>query len=161
MTVQIKPSRAVGTVAAPPSKSAAHRALICAALAEGISKVTPYCTSKDIRATVSCLKNLGMNIAENENGYTVSKGKTQKGQILNFGESGSTARFLLPIAAALGADITGVGEGRLPERPIGVYTEALPEKGVTVETEGGLPLKVSGLEAAPCRAILIGETKGI
>ena len=51
---------------------------------------------------------------------------------------------MIPVAAAGGVEATFLGRGRLPERPIGVYTEALPGKGVTVDTEGGLPLKISG-----------------
>ena len=68
MDIKIVPSVLSGEVNIPPSKSAAHRALICAALSEEISRVTPYCTSKDIKATVSCLKALGMSIEEDENG---------------------------------------------------------------------------------------------
>lgn len=143
MDIKIVPSVLSGEVNIPPSKSAAHRALICAALSEEISRVTPYCTSKDIKATVSCLKALGMSIEEDENGYTLSKGGTQKGGILNFCESGSTARFLLPIAAALGADITGVGEGRLPERPMNTLTTLFREHGVKVSSDN-LPITLKG-----------------
>lgn len=143
MDIKIVPSVLSGEVNIPPSKSAAHRALICAALSEEISRVTPYCTSKDIKATVSCLKALGMSIEEDENGYTLSKGGTQKGGTLNFCESGSTARFLLPIAAALGADITGVGEGRLPERPMNTLTTLFREHGVKVSSDN-LPITLKG-----------------
>lgn len=143
MDIKIVPSVLSGEVNIPPSKSAAHRALICAALSEEKSRVTPYCTSKDIKATVSCLKALGMSIEEDENGYTLSKGGTQKGGILNFCESGSTARFLLPIAAALGADITGVGEGRLPERPMNTLTTLFREHGVKVSSDN-LPITLKG-----------------
>ena len=143
MDIKIIPSVLSGEVNIPPSKSAAHRALICAALSEGTSRVTPYCTSKDIKATVSCLKSLGMNIEEDENGYTLSKGDIKKGETLNFGESGSTARFLLPIAAALGADITGVGEGRLPERPMNTLTALFREHGVEVSGDN-LPITLNG-----------------
>ena len=143
MDIKIIPSVLSGEVNIPPSKSAAHRALICAALSEGTSRVTPYCTSKDIKATVYCLKALGMNIEEDENGYTLSKGDIKKGKTLNFGESGSTARFLLPIAAALGADITGVGEGRLPERPMNTLTTLFREHGVEVSSDN-LPITLNG-----------------
>lgn len=143
MDVKIIPAALSGEVKIPPSKSAAHRALICAALGEGESRVTPYCTSKDIKATVSCLKSLGMNIEEDEKGYTVSKGDVIKGGTLNFFESGSTARFLLPIAAALGADITGVGEGRLPERPMDTLTKLFREHGVEASADN-LPITLNG-----------------
>ncbi len=143
MDIKIFPSALCGEVNIPPSKSAAHRALICAALSEGQSRITPYCTSKDIKATVSCLRALGMNIAEDEKGYTLSKGQAKKGEILNFNESGSTARFLLPIAAALGADITGVGEGRLPERPMDTLTTLFREHGVEASSDN-LPITLKG-----------------
>lgn len=143
MDIKIFPSALSGEVKVPPSKSAAHRALICAALSTGTSRVTPYCTSKDIKATVSCLKALGMNIDEDENGYILSSGNITKGATLNFNESGSTARFLLPIAAALGADITGVGEGRLPNRPMDTLTKLFREHGVAVSSDN-LPLTLKG-----------------
>lgn len=143
MDIKIIPSLLSGEVTVPPSKSAAHRALICAALSEGISKIKPYCTSKDIKATVSCLKALGMNITEDENGYTVSKGEKRKGSTLNFFESGSTARFLLPVAAALGADITGIGEGRLPERPMDTLTSLFRSHGVEASADN-LPITLKG-----------------
>ena len=123
MDVKIIPAPLVGEVKIPPSKSAAHRALICAALSKGVSRVTPFCTSQDIKATVSCLKALGMRVDEDKEGYTVGKGTVKSGGVLDFNESGSTARFILPIAAALGADITATGRGRLPERPMGVLTD--------------------------------------
>ncbi len=143
MDIKIFPSALCGEVNIPPSKSAAHRALICAALSGGTSRITPYCTSKDIKATVSCLRALGMNIAEDENGYTLLSGNITKGETLNFNESGSTARFLLPIAAALGADITGIGEGRLPNRPMDTLTKLFREHGVEVSSDN-LPLTLKG-----------------
>ncbi len=143
MDIKVIPSALSGEVSIPPSKSAAHRALICAALSDGSSRITPYCTSKDIKATVSCLRALGMNIAEDEKGYILSSGNITKGKTLNFNESGSTARFLLPIAAALGADITGVGEGRLPNRPMDTLTKLFREHGVEASSDN-LPLTLKG-----------------
>ena len=143
MDIKIIPSPLVGEVNIPPSKSAAHRALICASLAEGTSRVEPYCTSKDIKATAACLRCLGMKIEEDEKGYTVGRGETQKSQTLNFNESGSTARFLLPVAAALGADITAVGEGRLPERPMKVLCDLFRQHGVEAASDN-LPITLSG-----------------
>lgn len=143
MDIKVIPSALSGEVSIPPSKSAAHRALICAALSDGSSRITPYCTSKDIKTTVSCLRALGMNIAEDEKGYILSSGNITKGKTLNFNESGSTARFLLPIAAALGADITGVGEGRLPNRPMDTLTKLFREHGVEASSDN-LPLTLKG-----------------
>ncbi len=143
MTVKIIPSPLCGRVNVPPSKSAAHRALICAALSEGTSRVEPYCTSKDIKATVSCLKALGMNIDEDKNGYTVGRGETLKGSMLDFCESGSTARFLMPVAAALGANCTMTGQGRLPLRPMADLTELLRHHAVKVSGDN-LPITTCG-----------------
>ncbi len=125
-TVKIKSSRPNGEIVAPPSKSAAHRALICSFLAEG-GTVKPIIDSKDMQATVGVLKALKKNETT-----------------LNCMESGSTLRFMIPVAAALGKDVTFVGEGRLPQRPVGEYLKLLPEHNVTVKSEGGLPLSISG-----------------
>lgn len=143
MDKKIIPSALSGEVIIPPSKSAAHRALICAALSEGTSRVSPFCTSHDLRATADCLKALGMNINEDKDGYTVSRGETLKGGTLDFNESGSTARFLLPVAAALGANVTAVGKGRLPERPMDTLTKLFREHGVEVSSDS-LPMTLKG-----------------
>lgn len=124
--VKINGSALNGRVVIPPSKSAAHRALICSFLAEG-GTVKPIIDSKDMQATVGIIKAL-------ENGESV----------LNCIESGSTLRFMIPVAAALGKNVTFVGEGRLPQRPIGEYLELLPMHNVAVESDGGLPMTISG-----------------
>lgn len=143
MDKKIIPSVLCGEVNIPPSKSAAHRALICAALSEGTSRVTPFCTSKDIQATVACLKALGMRVETDKEGYTVHRAETLKNGILDFNESGSTARFLLPVAAALGADVTAQGKGRLPQRPMDVLTSLMREHGVEVSSDK-LPMALKG-----------------
>lgn len=125
-TVKIKSSRPNGEIVAPPSKSAAHRALICSFLADE-GTVKPIIDSKDMQATVGVLKALKKNETT-----------------LNCMESGSTLRFMIPVAAALGKAVTFVGEGRLPQRPVGEYLKLLPEHNVTVKSEGGLPLSISG-----------------
>ena len=124
--VKIKSSALNGSVVIPPSKSAAHRALICSYLA-GEGTVKPIIDSKDMQATVNVIVGL-------------KKGA----HTLNCIESGSTLRFMIPVAAALGQNVTFVGEGRLPERPIGEYLELLPLHNVSVQSEGGLPLTISG-----------------
>lgn len=124
--VKINGSALNGRVVIPPSKSAAHRALICSFLAGG-GTVKPIIDSKDMQATVGIIKAL-------QNGESV----------LNCIESGSTLRFMIPVAAALGKKVTFVGEGRLPQRPIGEYLELLPMHNVAVESGGGLPLTISG-----------------
>lgn len=143
MEVKIIPSALCGEVQIPPSKSAAHRALICAALAKGENRVTPFCTSDDIKATARCLRELGMTVKEDKNGYTVGRSQTAKTAALDFGESGSTARFLLPVAAALGVNAELTGSGRLPERPLSVLTNLLEMHGVSVSSDR-LPLNLNG-----------------
>ncbi len=124
--VKIQNSILNGELVIPPSKSAAHRALICSYLADG-GNVTPIIDSKDMQATGQALSAL-------KNGDAV----------LDCIESGSTLRFLIPVAAALGREVTFVGEGRLPERPIGDYLRLLPQHNVNCESDGGLPFKISG-----------------
>lgn len=124
--VQIKPSELNGKIIIPPSKSAAHRALICSFLAGG-GNVSPIIESNDMKATVGVLKSL-------KNGE----------KMLDCIESGSTMRFMIPVAAALERDVTFIGQGSLLSRTIGEYLELLPKHGVSVESNGFLPLKISG-----------------
>ncbi|MBQ9516986.1 MAG: 3-phosphoshikimate 1-carboxyvinyltransferase [Eubacterium sp.] len=124
-TVRLENSIPGGSLTPPASKSAAHRAMICAFLAGGGS-VNPITDSKDMQATAQAIEAL-------KNG----------GEICDCIESGSTLRFLIPVAAALGKTVTFVGSGKLPQRPIGDYLRLLPEHGVTCESEGGLPLTIS------------------
>ncbi len=143
MRMNIKPHRLSGTVKMPPSKSAAHRNLICAALSKDESLITPYCTSVDIKATVGALNMLGTVINETAEGYSLKMGETPESAKIDFYESGSTARFLMPIAAALGVNATMVGRGRLPKRPMKVLCDLLRERGVTVSCDN-LPITISG-----------------
>jgi len=101
MDVKIYPSKLSGSVKAIPSKSVAHRALICEFLAGEIDTIDCKVTSKDIEATKACLAAL-----------------KQESSILPCGESGSTYRFLIPIVAALGKKVEWKLKGRLPERPL-------------------------------------------
>lgn len=144
--VQIEPGILQGTVSVPPSKSAAHRAIICAALARGISVIRPIALSNDIRATIDCMRKLGAVITQEGDTLTVDGTHifTPKDVRLDCGESGSTLRFLVPVTAVGGVSAVFVGHGKLPERPIGVFTECLPAHGVVCETAGGLPLQISG-----------------
>ena len=130
----------------PPSKSVAHRAIICAALCDGKSKISPVDMSNDIRATIECMKALGADIELEGNSLTVDGRNIFKNKnlTLDCGESGSTLRFLVPICSTGGASVEFIGHGKLPERPIGIYLDCLPDKGVYCETNGGLPLKISG-----------------
>ena len=124
MKMTVLPSRVSGTVDAVPSKSHAHRLLIAAALANAPAKVICPTLSRDIERTAECLAALGATVTRTEDGFEVTPiSKVKKGAVLNAGESGSTLRFLLPVACALGADATFTGEGRLPFRPLGTLTD--------------------------------------
>ncbi|MBQ4261520.1 MAG: 3-phosphoshikimate 1-carboxyvinyltransferase, partial [Ruminococcus sp.] len=146
MNVTFQPFTPQGTVAAPPSKSDVHRAILCAALSKGVCTITPVALSEDIKATISCVESLGA-VTRMENGTLTVDGSgmfQKKTAALHCGESGSTLRFLIPVAAAGGVNAVFTGAGRLPERPIGIYTDALPKAGVQCDTAGGLPLTISG-----------------
>lgn len=123
--VVLKNAALCGTLKAIPSKSDAHRAEICAFLS-GTESICPD-ISEDIKATKNALKALSENKA-----------------VIDCGESGSTLRFLIPVAAALDKATTFTGKGRLPERPLGEYLKILPAHGVKCECDGKLPLKISG-----------------
>lgn len=135
-----------GTVTAPPSKSDVHRAIICAALSKGKSTISPVALSNDIKATIGCVESLGAETDLSNNVLTVDGTHIfeNKKAVLNCGESGSTLRFFIPVAAAGGVNAKFTGSGRLPERPIGIFTDAFPKAGVQCKTEGGLPLEISG-----------------
>ena len=133
-----------GSLAAPPSKSAAHRLLICAALGDRESFVGPLILSKDMEATLRCLRALGAEITPEGEGVRVVPVDTPAARpLLDCGESGSTLRFLLPVAAALGAEATFTGGGRLPDRPVKDLLEVLADHGVSASSHR-LPLTLSG-----------------
>lgn len=152
----ITPSRFSGQVTIPPSKSAAHRAILCAALAHGVSKIKNIALSDDIQATIGAVKAMGSKVLFSDGVLTVDTTEnlifplgeatvpqSQTAEI-NCRESGSTLRFLIPVLGAIGLPASFQGSGRLPERPIGSYLECLPEHGLSMETRGGLPLSLQG-----------------
>ena len=133
----IRPGQRTGMVQIPASKSVAHRLLICAALAETETTLLIDGFSKDILATAECLRALGAGIEREESGIRVTPvKKTLNDGLLPCGESGSTLRFLLPVAGALGASGCFRMEGRLPERPMQVYEALLCAHGMTIRREG-------------------------
>ncbi len=135
MKVIIEKSRASGTIDAPPSKSMAHRLLICGALS-GNSVITNLSASKDIIATVECLKNMGANIELDSNTAKIGGIVSEKinGEAELFcNESGSTLRFLIPLCMMSGKRITLTGSTRLFERPLSVYEKICKEQGIEFE----------------------------
>ncbi len=143
--MRIVPKLLGGVVDAMSSKSDVHRILICAAFSDEPTLVRFSTLSKDIAATIGCLNALGARIEQRENGWQVMPCADQNTlkPLLNCGESGSTLRFLLPVAAALGANACFFGEGRLPERPLGPLLGELEGHGCTL-TGYKLPLCIEG-----------------
>lgn len=133
------------TVRAISSKSEAHRLLICAALGDRDCEIVCSDTNADIDATVGCLNALGACIERIENGFTVRPiREIRKGAELFCNESGSTLRFMLPLAASLGADCSFLMRGRLSERPLSPLYEILQNNGVFLSPQGSNPLTIKG-----------------
>ncbi|MDD6991495.1 MAG: 3-phosphoshikimate 1-carboxyvinyltransferase [Oscillospiraceae bacterium] len=145
MDVKIYPSKLIGTVSAPSSKSYSHRMIIAAALADGVSEISNVTDSNDITVTSQAMEALGANVLADSGTYTVRgiKIPAEKAEI-DCGESGSTLRFIIPVAAALGTTATLNGHAKLPQRPITPYTREFPSKGVTFEPQSGLPITLTG-----------------
>ena len=130
MDITISPGSLRGTVTAIPSKSQAHRVLICAAFADKTTKIQCKQTNDDIEATADCLRSLGAQINRTADGYEVLPIINIPSQAtLNCAESGSTLRFMLPITGALGVDATFEMSGRLPQRPLSPLWEEMKRMG--------------------------------
>ena len=130
MDLVITPSVLRGNIEAIPSKSQAHRLLICAAFSDTSTRI--YCeeTNQDIEATISCLNALGADIRRTSYGYHVDPVRVApETAVIDCDQSGSTLRFLLPIVCALGIHATIHMSGRLPERPLSPMWEELVRMG--------------------------------
>ena len=139
MIKEIVPGPRSGAVRIPASKSQAHRLLVCAALGEEETEIFCDGISKDIAATMACLGALGAEIKETEQGGILVKpvsAPPAEEVILPCGESGSTLRFLLPAAGALGARARFKMEGRLPEWPLAPLDRELTAHGMSLEKRG-------------------------
>ncbi len=133
MTVQIKKGKACGKVSAPPSKSMGHRLLICAALAEGESRIRGISESADMKATLGCLAALGVGYTLDGDTVTVRGIRMQDAKPqapLYCNESGSTLRFFIPLAMLSGNNTLFTGAEALFRRPMTVYEEMAREKGL-------------------------------
>lgn len=152
MDVIAKPSNLFGSVTVPPSKSAAHRAIIAAALAHGQSTIKNVDLSSDIRATIGACENLGCKISvidgDPYHTLVVDGGLSNSGSaVIDCAESGSTLRFFIPIVCTLaGRKIFG-GSGRLPLRPIDAYFDIFDKQKIAYTHPNGtnLPLTVDGV----------------
>jgi len=141
------PARLNGTVKAIPSKSQAHRAFICAALANKPTRIECESESADITATMACLSALGVSILRERGGYIVyplKRDGSEDAVSLYCGESGSTFRFLLPIIGALGRKVSFILKGRLPQRPLSPLYEELVNHGCELSPKGSVPFQITG-----------------
>lgn len=149
-TAIIKKSTLNGVVQAPSSKSFAHRIMICCALSRSKCTIKNVSKSDDMDATIGCLTALGVNITKQ--GSTIYmdstnfvKNNSKEHFTLDCKESGTTLRIMIPICCALGLNVTFIGSGRLPQRPLDEYLTLLPKHGIKIEKgEASLPLTVSG-----------------
>ena len=144
----------MGTIAAPASKSEAHRRMICAGLTKGATTLTGFMDSDDMAATGRCLKALGAQVEQGEDTLTITgqAKKIAKLPVLDCGESGSTLRFFVPIALAMTKGGVFRMHGRLGQRPMDVYQDLFVPRGVRwrmgVGCDGAAELTVRGeLEA--------------
>ena len=133
MEKTVLPGSLQGTIAVIPSKSASHRAVMLAAMAQGDTQLTPLQRSRDIEATLDCAQALDLRLE-------------QPGPLplrtLDCGESGSTLRFFIPLALDGRGPVTFVGHGRLMQRPLDVYEEMFRPLGVRWErTEDSLTVE--------------------
>ncbi len=146
MKVMVNPGRAQGNVLAPPSKSMAHRLLMGAGLADGISVIQNIDLSEDIKATLGILEALGAEYIIEEYKVTMKgtgRRSLQTEQVLDSKESGSTLRFFIPLVLTGGEVAEFTGAKRLFERPLSVYEDICRTQGIVFEkSETGL--KVEG-----------------
>ena len=152
-SLKINPIKLKGSVKIPPSKSMAHRAVICASLSDGVSKISNLELSDDIIATINAMRSLGAVITDKEDCLEVEGIKSKDllserdyERVIDCNESGSTLRFLIPIALAFEGVTRFVGRGNLGKRPLDTYYEIFDNQGIHYEyKEGILDLIVSGL----------------
>ena len=148
--LKINPSRLKGEVKIPPSKSMAHRAIICAALSEGLSIIENIDYSDDIIATIDAMKSLGATIVRYKDHlevigvYGVPK-KAKDFRIIDCNESGSTLRFLVPISLLFSGRSKFIGKGNLGKRPLTTYYNIFDNQGIEYSyEEGNLNLIING-----------------
>ena len=146
MIVTIKPSKASGKIQAPPSKSMAHRMLICAALAQGTSRIKNVAYSEDILATLDCIEAMGAVVEKENDTVTVSGiGGNKISSPVEFKcrESGSTLRFFIGIAMAVVKEAYFYGSEKLLSRPLSVYEDICDRQGIGFTT--GESIHINGM----------------
>ena len=162
MNMTFFPAPLKGTIAAPASKSEAHRRMICAGLTKGATTLGGFMDSDDMAATARCLKALGALIGQQDEALTITgrAKKITKLPVLDCGESGSTLRFFVPIALAMTKGGVFRMHGRLGQRPMDVYQDLFVPRGVRwrmgVGCDGAAELTVRG-ELEPGHYVLPGN----
>ncbi|NLA54623.1 MAG: 3-phosphoshikimate 1-carboxyvinyltransferase [Clostridiales bacterium] len=149
MKVSIKPGIVSGHIEAISSKSHAHRLLICAALSQQPTRIACKDVSEDIACTAEGLRALCADIGYEDGYFIVHPRKPSEETSIDCGESGSTYRFLLPVAAALGGRFTFRLQGRLPQRPMGIFYDLLNKSGIKVSGIGSEFVSIEGKLSAP------------
>ncbi len=158
MRVTVTSRKLKGKIDAVSSKSYLHRMLLCAAMSDRETVIHLNCRSKDVDATIRCIEAMGAKVDVEEGRLTVHPvtvfseqtgedldpvSGNRKLPLLDCGESGSTARFVLPMTAAICGGGTLIGEGRLPERPFGAICTVMEQNGCTFSSYS-LPMTVTG-----------------
>ena len=140
MEAIIKKSEIEGKIIAPPSKSYTHRALICAALAKGKSRIISPLISDDTEATISVLRKLGIEIKMNEDSIEVEGGSLREPkEDLFCGESGTTMRLMTAICSLVNGKCKLTGGPSLSQRPIKPLIEGLKQLGINCSCNGQFP----------------------
>lgn len=148
--LKLVPSKLKGEVKIPPSKSMAHRAIICAALSDGLCIIENIDYSDDIIATIVAMNSLGATIVKYKNHIEVigaygNPKKPQESRIIDCNESGSTLRFLVPISLLFKGSNKFIGRGNLGKRPLTTYYNIFDNQGIEYSyEEGNLNLVING-----------------
>lgn len=141
MNIKIIPKKMhEAVIRIPSSKSQSHRALITAALADGVSVLSNVVENNDTEATISCMEKLGAVFEKKDTQlfvHGISDFSMYDGSIVDCGESGSTLRFLIPVFSLTQKKVTFIGHGRLMERPQTVYEKLWKEQGLQFEKNAG------------------------
>ncbi len=149
-TIEVKNNKLRGVVKVPPSKSMAHRAIICAALGRGVSVVENIDYSDDINATIDGMISLGAIIEKDNDKLTIkgafhNESNKDTVRVIDCNESGSTLRFLVPIALLFSGMTKFIGRGNLGKRPLDTYYDIFKEQGIKYSNlDGKLNLLVKG-----------------
>ncbi len=146
MIAEISPSKGKGIMEAPPSKSMAHRLLICGGLSNGESVIEGISSSEDMKATLDCLSAIGAEYKIEGDKVTISGADIRnipENAVLRCRESGSTLRFFIPICLLDGKEVTLTGSEKLLSRPLSVYEDIFKEQGIAFSRENS-EIKISG-----------------